>query len=142
YALMFDVVVDFPEGAMTRCRVGDEWRSDIEDKDIAVTSSRSEYDTLVRERVPALLVPTEDMAETMREAWSMLAPSDAIKKEIRYAAQADAVPLMEEFPYLKMLRRSQVEGWSTVRCDELEEIIRTPNGMRTQSISAAELPEE
>src|SRR5690606_15391516 len=39
YALMFDVVVDFPEGAMTRCRVGDEWRSDIEDKDIAVTSS-------------------------------------------------------------------------------------------------------
>ncbi len=142
YALMFDVVVDFPEGAMTRCRVGDEWRSDIDDKDIAVTSSRSEYDTLVRESVPALLVPTEELAETMREAWNMLAPSDAIKKEIRYAAQADAVPLLEEFPHLKMLRRSQVEGWSTVRCDELEEIIRTPSGMRTQSIPAAELPEE
>ncbi|MEO3807959.1 DEAD/DEAH box helicase [Sphaerisporangium sp. B11E5] len=142
YALIFDVVVAFPEGAMTRCRVGDEWRSDVEDKDIAVTSSRSEYDTLVRERVPALLVPTEELAETMREAWNMLAPSDAIKKEIRYAAQADAVLILEEFPHLKMLRRSQVEGWSTVRCDELEEIIRTPNGMRTQSIPAAELPEE
>ncbi|MEU7691417.1 MULTISPECIES: DEAD/DEAH box helicase [Microbispora] len=142
YALMFEVLVDFPEGAMTRCRVGDEWRSDIEDKDIAVTSSRAEYDTLVRERVPALLVPTEELAETMRGAWNMLAPSDAIKKEIRYTAQAEGVPLLEEFPHLKMLRRSQVEGWSTVRCDELEEIIRTPSGMRTQTIPAAELPEE
>ncbi|MEV0631524.1 DEAD/DEAH box helicase [Nonomuraea wenchangensis] len=142
YALMFEVGVDFPEGAMTRCRVGDEWRSDIEDEHIAVTAVRSEYDALVREKVPALLVPTESLAETMREAWGMLAPSDAIQKEIRNAGQAEGVLLLEEFPHLKMLRRAQVEGWSTVRCDELEEIIRTPNGMRTRSISVAVLSEE
>ncbi|MEU1729242.1 DEAD/DEAH box helicase [Nonomuraea sp. NPDC005692] len=142
YALMFEVAADFPEGAMTRCRVGDEWRSDVEDKDIAVTAVRPEYDTLVRERVPALLVPTDSLAETMREAWGMLAPSDAIQKEVRYVGQAEAVLLMEEFPYLKTLRRAQVEGWSTVRCDELEEIIRTPKGMRTQSIPAAVMPQE
>ncbi|MEV0620268.1 DEAD/DEAH box helicase family protein [Nonomuraea sp. NPDC050404] len=142
YALMFEVEVDFPEGATTRCRVGDEWRSDVEDKDIAVTAVRSEYEALVRERVPALLVPTDSLAETMREAWNMLAPSDAIQKEIRHAAEADAVLLLEEFPYLKTIRRPQVEGWSALRCDELEEVIRTPNGMRTQSISAAALPQE
>ncbi|GAA4598073.1 hypothetical protein GCM10023194_74650 [Planotetraspora phitsanulokensis] len=142
YALLFEVVVSFPEGATKRCRVGDGWRSDVEDKDIAVTAVRSEYEALIRERVPALLVPTDSLAETMREEWGMLAPSDAIQKEIRYVGQADAVLLMEEFPYLKTLRRSQVEGWSTVRCDELEEIIRTPNGMRTQPIPAAVMPQE
>jgi superfamily II DNA or RNA helicase len=142
YELMFEVGVDFPEGATTRCRVGDEWRNDVEDKDIAVTAFRAEYDALVRERVPALLVPTHSLAETMREAWSMLSPSDAIQKEIRYVGQTEAVLLIEEFPYLKTIRRPQVDGWSTVRCDELEEITRTPGGMRTQSIPAALLPEE
>jgi superfamily II DNA or RNA helicase/DNA-binding transcriptional MerR regulator len=142
YALMFEVEANFPEGATTRCRVGDEWRSDVDDKDIAVTAVRSEYDALVRERVPALLVPTDSLAETMREVWGMLSPSDAIQKEIRHVYQAEAVPLLEEFPYLKVIRRSQVDGWSTVRCDELQEIIRTPNGMRTQSVSAVSLPQE
>ncbi|MER5646028.1 DEAD/DEAH box helicase [Streptosporangium sp. NPDC002524] len=142
YALMFEVGADFPAGATTRCRVGDEWRSDVADKDIAVTAVRSEYEALIRERVPALLVPTDSLAETMREAWDMLAPSDAIQKETRYVGQAEAVLLLEEFPYLKTLRQSQVEGWSTVRCDELEEIVRTPNGMRTQSIPSAMLAQE
>ncbi|WP_327088234.1 DEAD/DEAH box helicase family protein [Nonomuraea sp. NBC_01738] len=137
YDLMFDVGVDFPDGAMTRCRVGDEWRSDVEDKDIAVTSVRSEYDALIQERVPALLVPTDSLAEAMREAWGMLAPADAIQKDIRSAGESDPIVILEEFPYLKTLRRAQLEGWSTVRCDELEEIIRTPNGMRARSIPAA-----
>ncbi|MET8156723.1 DEAD/DEAH box helicase [Sphaerisporangium sp. NPDC005289] len=142
YALMFQVEYEFPEGATTRCRVGHEWRSDVEDKDIAVTAMRSEYDALVRERVPALLVPTDSLAETMREAWGMLAPADAIQKEIRYVGQAEAMPLLEEFPYLKTVRRSQVDGWATVRCEELEEVIRTPNGMRTEPIPAAAMPQE
>lgn len=142
YALMFEAGVDLPAEATTRCRVGDEWRSDVDDRDIAVTAVRSEYDDLVRERVPALLVPTASIAEMMREKRGMHAPSDVIQKEIRYVGQTEAVPLMEEFPHLKTIRRSQVEGWSTVRCEELEEIIRTPNGMRTQSIPAAVMSQE
>ncbi|MFI7534364.1 DEAD/DEAH box helicase [Streptosporangium sp. NPDC049376] len=142
YALIFEVGTAFPEGAMTRCRVGGEWRSDVEDKDIAVTAVRSEYETLIRERVPALLVPTDSLAETMREAWGMLSPAEAIQKDVRSAGQSEPVVVLEEFPYLKVLRRSQLDGWSTVRCDELEEIIRTPSGMRTQSIPVAVMPGE
>ncbi|MEU7877110.1 DEAD/DEAH box helicase [Microbispora bryophytorum] len=142
YALMFEVGAEFPPGATTRCRVGDEWRSDVEDNKIAVTAVRSEYDALVRERIPALLVPTDSLAETMREAWGMRAPSDVIQREIRHVSQAEALPLLQEFPYLKQLRGSQVEGWSTLRCDELEEVIRTPNGMHTQSIAAVPLTQE
>mgnify|MGYP002622757233 CR=1 FL=1 len=142
YALMFEAEADFPAGETTRCRVGDEWRSDVEDREIAVTAVREEYEALIRERIPALLVPTDSLAERMREAWGMLAPSDVIQKEIRQIEPAEAVPLVEEFPYLKVVRRTQVEGWSTVRCGDLHEIIRTPNGMRTQSISTAVLPQE
>ncbi|MFG1701323.1 DEAD/DEAH box helicase family protein [Nonomuraea sp. NPDC049309] len=142
YALMFEVGADLPEGAMTRCRVGDEWRSDIENAQIAVTAVRSEYYELIRERVPALLVPAASLAETMRKAWGMMAPSDAVQKEFKYAGQAEGVLLLEEFPHLKMSRRTQVEGWSIVRCDELAEIIRTPTGMRADSIAEAVLPEE
>ncbi|MEV2272920.1 DEAD/DEAH box helicase [Nonomuraea africana] len=142
YALLFEAGADWPEGAMTRCRVGDEWRNDVEDKDIAVTSSRADYEALVQERVPALLVPTENLAEQMREAWKMLSPSDVIQKELSWDEQAESVPLVEEFPHLKAIKRTQVEGWRLARCGELEEITRTPNGMRTRSIPAAAHPQE
>ncbi|GGP91123.1 DEAD/DEAH box helicase [Streptosporangium pseudovulgare] len=136
YALLLEAGARRPEGATTRCRVGEEWRSDIEDGDIVVTSSRTDYDILIQERLPALLVPTEEAAEQMREVWHMLAPSAVIQKELRWVEQAEAVPLVEEFPHLKAVKRSQVEGWSLVRCGELEEITRTPNGMRTKMIPA------
>ncbi|TKK85799.1 DEAD/DEAH box helicase [Herbidospora galbida] len=142
YALMFEVEADFPEGAMTRCRVGDEWRSDVPDTEIAVTHLRTEYDALLKERVPALLVPTDSLARTMREAWHMLSPAEAIQTEYRHVEVADPVPLIEEFPYLKTLRRAQVEGWSTIRCEEVEEITRTPGGMRTSSVPFAVLLSE
>ncbi|WP_055478912.1 DEAD/DEAH box helicase [Sphaerimonospora mesophila] len=137
YALLFEAEAAWPEGATTRCRVGDEWRSDIEDADIVVTASHADYEALIRERVPALLAPSEDAAEQMRETWGMLSPSDVIQKELRWVEQAEAVPLIEEFPHLKIIKRNQVDGWSLVRCSELEEITRTPNGMRSASIPAA-----
>jgi len=142
YALLFDAGAAFPEEETTRCRVGDEWRSDVDDSEIVVTANRKEYEALIRERIPALLVPSDDLAERMREEWGMLAPSDVIQKEIQRIEPSDPVPLLEEFPHLKMVRRSQVEGWSTVRCGDLQEIIRTPNGMRTETIPMAVLPQE
>lgn len=137
YALLFEAGAKWPQGATTRCRVGDEWRSDVADDEIAVTASRADYEMLVQERVPALLVPTAQVVEQMREIWKMLSPWDVIQKELRWVEQAEALPLIEEFPHLKALKRTQVEGWSLVRCGELEEITRTPNGMRTRSITSA-----
>ncbi|MFD0851219.1 DEAD/DEAH box helicase family protein [Actinomadura adrarensis] len=137
YALLFEADAEWPEGARTRCRVGDEWTCDLDDEEIAVTASREEYATLVRERVPALLAPSDDAAEQMRETWGMRSPDDIIQKEIRPVPASEPILLSEEFPHLKTVRRSQVEGWSLIRCTELEEIIRTPNGTRTPSVSVA-----
>ncbi|MGW2216995.1 DEAD/DEAH box helicase [Nonomuraea sp. NPDC001684] len=137
YALIFEADVPWPDGAVTRCRVGDEWRSDIPDAEIAVTASRVEYQALIREQVPALLAPSEEAAVQMRASWHMLSPGDVIQKELRSVPQTDPVLLVEEFPHLKLKHRAKVDGWSLVRCSELEEVIRTPNGMRTQPIHAA-----
>ncbi|GLZ08898.1 hypothetical protein Acsp03_63640 [Actinomadura sp. NBRC 104412] len=142
YALLFEAGADWPEGAPTRCRIGDEWSCEPEDDEIVVTASRDEYDALVRERVPALLAPTDDVAEQMRREWRMRSPDDVIQKEIRTVPQAEPVLLVEEFPHLKMVRRSQVEGWSLVRCSELEEITRTPSGTRAIVIAAAAQPQD
>ncbi|MFC4588729.1 DEAD/DEAH box helicase [Sphaerisporangium corydalis] len=137
YALLFEAEATWPEDVPTRCRVGDEWSTDRPDGEIAVTSVRDEYDALVRERVPALLVPSAEAAEAMIQTWGMLRFSQVVEKEIRYVAQSEPVLLVDEFPHLKMNHRSQVTGWSLVRCGELDEVVRTPNGMRTQTLNEA-----
>ncbi|MEV6985257.1 DEAD/DEAH box helicase [Sphaerisporangium sp. NPDC051017] len=135
YALLFEAKAAWPESAVTRSRVGDKWATDRPDNEIAVTADRDEYDTLIREQIPALLVPSVEAAEAMIETWGMLRFSEVVEKEIRYVAQAEPVLLIDEFPHLKVNRRPQVNGWSLVRCSELDEIIRTPSGMRTQALA-------
>ena len=134
YALLIEADGAWPDDATTRCRIGEEWSSEVEDHEIAVTAVRAEYDALIRERVPALLVPSDEMAERMREGWRMRSPADVIQQELRFVPLAEPSSLVEEFPLLKTVRQAQVDGWSVTRCGELEEITRTPDGMRSRTI--------
>ncbi|MDN5760106.1 MAG: DEAD/DEAH box helicase family protein, partial [Tomitella sp.] len=139
YALMLDAGAGWPEGlTATRCRVGDLWSTEHPDREIAVTADRAEYDALLREAVPALLVPSVEVADRMIAEWEMLRPSDVITKEVRFVAQAEPLPLLDLFPHLRTRYRAQVEGWTLTRCGELEEVTRTPRGMRTSPIPHAE----
>lgn len=128
YAFLFEHAVDVDLGN-TRCRVGDVWSSDVPDKEIAVTPVRSEYDELVRERIPAVLVPDASTAARMIERWGMCTPADVIDRQLRYVEQGEPQLLIEEFPPLRHLK-GKVEGWSFVRCSELEEVVQTTNGAR------------
>jgi len=140
YALWSVSGTAWPTDATTRCRIGDEWSSSIEDERIAVTALRDEYDTLIRERIPALLVPTAQDAERLVEAWGLRTPTDVIQKEVRYAAESEPVPLLELFPHLVLAGNSagkDLAGWSLTRCTAVEEVIRTPNGVRTVDLGQA-----
>lgn len=137
YALLIEAEAEWPPYEMTRCRVGDRWSSDVEDSKIAVTADRAEYEVLVREGLPALLVPTSEVADQLVEKWELLAPSQVIEKEIRFAPETEPTQLLDEFPHLKVSHRARVEGWSIVRCSSVEEITRTPNGMRSSSLDEA-----
>ncbi|MES0837075.1 DEAD/DEAH box helicase [Nocardiopsis tropica] len=139
YALLVEAGADWPEGLPTRCRVGAGWSSEYEDADIAVTSDRAEYESLIRESLPALLVPDAETAEVMRRDWGMASPDDVIQKEIRHVAQSEPNLILEEFPHLRLSHRAQVDGWSIVRCGELQQIVRTPKGMNTTELESAVL---
>jgi superfamily II DNA or RNA helicase len=135
YALFLRSAKEWPGGA-TRCRVGDTWgtRSDVE---ICVTADRDEYDTLVIEGVPALLVPTAADAEAMITAWEMLRYTDAVSTEIRTTEEAEPVDVVAEFPHLQMMRGQKIAGFSYAICGDLEEVKRTPAGMRINPLDSA-----
>lgn len=137
YALLIGAGAEWPEGAATRCRIGDDWSSERPDEEIAVTALRAEYELLRREGVPALLVPTPEDAAAMIEGWHMLSPEDVITKEVRFVAESEPQSLLDLFPHLRVTHRQKVEGWSLMRCSELEEITRGPNGIRSAPLRQA-----
>ncbi|MFE1781243.1 DEAD/DEAH box helicase family protein [Streptomyces sp. NPDC059506] len=136
YALLLRMEAGFPEDVETRCRVGGGWET-RPDAEIAVTASRAEYDALVRESVPALLVPGADDVQRMLDEWGMLRVSDVITKELRHVAVGEAVPLVEVFPALRARFGKAVTGKELLRCSELEEVVRTPNGSRATPLKSA-----
>lgn len=137
YALVLEAGAEWTEDIGTRCRVGAKWASDIPDKDIAVTADRAEYQSLVRENVPVLLMPTAESAELMIETYGMASSVGIIQKEIRFVPVSDPAPLADEFPHLVITHRAKVTGWTLTRCRELEEVISSPNGERTAPIDEA-----
>ena len=135
YALVLRSGIEWPGGG-TRCRIGDTWGT-RPDEEICVTADRVEYDTLVMERVPALLAPTVADVEKMVEIWGMLRYADAVSMEIRSAEETEPVAVVTEYPQLTLLRGRQGNGWSYVVCGELDEVKRTPAGMRITPLDSA-----
>ncbi|MFD9454836.1 DEAD/DEAH box helicase [Streptomyces sp. NPDC059985] len=136
YALLTRLEIDFPEGSLTRCRIGDAWDT-REDGEIAVAANPEEYRSLRAERVPALLMPDGGSADLMVEQWGMLRHDDVVSRETRHESSVAAVPLSEEFPTLRQRMGASVGTYSLLRCSTLEEVVRTPNGARPRSLESA-----
>ncbi|WP_223768080.1 DEAD/DEAH box helicase [Streptomyces huiliensis] len=136
YALLTRLGIDFPEDSLTRCRIGDAWET-REDGEIAVAASAEEYRSLRAERVPALLMPDRESAELMVETWGMLRHKDVVSHETRHESTVDAVPLTEEFPTLRQRMGSSAGTYTLLRCSSLEEVVKTPHGVRAKTLESA-----
>lgn len=136
YVMLTRLDVPFPENSLTRCRVGADWET-REDGEIAVAASQEEYRALRAEGLPALLVSSAADAELMVSEWGMLRHSDVISKETRHVPAGEPVPLREEYPTLRQRLGSKVDAYELLRCAELEEVVRTPNGLRTLPLGSA-----
>ncbi|MFI8188769.1 DEAD/DEAH box helicase [Streptomyces sp. NPDC085946] len=139
YALLIRVGFDFSEEATVRCRVGDRWEM-RPDSEVAVAVSKEEYGELVRECHPALLVDSpkdHEQAELMIKEWGMSRVSEVIEKRVRSVFSSPAVPLVDEYPPLRQRLGTKVHGHFLQRCSELEEIVRTPSGSRTEPLKSA-----
>ncbi|MFF1438312.1 DEAD/DEAH box helicase [Streptomyces sp. NPDC058295] len=135
YVMLTRFGADFPEDALTRCRIGDTWDTRPDDE-ITVAVGTTEYRALRAEQLPALLVATAEDAELMIEKWSMKRYAEAITRETREVPDGDPVPLVELYPALRQRLSSGNRNSLVQRCRELEEVTRTPNAAKTRPLDA------
>ncbi|MFJ3706809.1 DEAD/DEAH box helicase [Streptomyces sp. NPDC090053] len=136
YVMLTRLEVNFPEDSLTRCRVGKEWDT-REDSEIAVAAGPEEYRALRAEQLPALLTAGPEDAALMVKQWGMLPFSDVVTKETRHVASGEPVPLRDEFPTLRLRLGNRINNYSLLQCSELEEVLRTPNGIRPTPLRSA-----
>ncbi|UQT58338.1 DEAD/DEAH box helicase family protein [Streptomyces durmitorensis] len=136
YVMLTRLQVGFPEDSLTRCRVGMEWDT-REDGEIAVAATSDEYRALRAEQLPALLAGTPEDAELMIGQWGMLRYSDVISKETQRVTSGEPILLRDEFPALRQRLGNSVNNFDLQYCSELEEVVRTPNGMRATPLKSA-----
>ncbi|WP_329376881.1 DEAD/DEAH box helicase [Streptomyces sp. NBC_01351] len=139
YALLLRVEFEFPDGIATRCRVGTVWE-ERPDTEIAVATTAADFNELVRERLPALLVADKSdaaSAKAMVDEWGMLKVSDVIAKEISHVKAGPAVPLFDEFTTVRTRIGNGGSSIKIQRCSELEQIVRTPMGVKPSPLQRA-----
>ncbi|TXS62540.1 DEAD/DEAH box helicase [Streptomyces sp. sk2.1] len=136
YVMLTRLEVDFPEGQLTRCRVGAEWTG-REDHEIAVAATEAEYRALRAEQIPALFAGNAEDAALLVETWGMLRHSDVISKETRHVGIGEPTSLHDEFPTLRRRKGNSINNYRLLRCSELEELTRTPQGTRTAPLTSA-----
>ncbi|MFF2436173.1 DEAD/DEAH box helicase [Streptomyces sp. NPDC058107] len=136
YVMLTRLEVDFPEGELTRCRVGSEWTT-REDNEIAVAATDAQYRALRAEQLPALFAGNDADAALLVKTWGMLRYADVISKETRHVGVGEPVLLQDEFPTLRQRLGASVSNHRLLRCSELEELTRTPQGTRATPLASA-----
>ncbi|MEW2067665.1 DEAD/DEAH box helicase [Streptomyces sp. NPDC007346] len=136
YVMLTQLGVDFPEGELTRCRIGSEWSAQEDDK-IAVAASDAEYRALRAEQIPALLAGSPEDAALLVRTWGMLRHADVITKETRHVGIGEPTSLHDEFPTLRLRKGNVVNNYRLLRCSELEEVTRTPRGSQPTALKSA-----
>ncbi len=66
----------------------------------------------------------------MVDSWGMRSAASVIEREIRAVAEGEPIALGELFPHIRLVRRDFAR-YLVIRCSELEEVTRTPNGVRS-----------
>jgi superfamily II DNA or RNA helicase len=141
YCLLIDVAPGLLAGEEElRCRIGDDWAM-RPFGDIAIAVTAEGYEELLRERQPVVLIDSADNAdkvEFMITEWGMRRDTDVIQKELRYVESSPATPIADLYPPLRMrMSTTALKGATLLRCSELEEVIRTPQGTRTIPLTSA-----
>ncbi|MEU3721829.1 DEAD/DEAH box helicase family protein [Streptomyces sp. NPDC031705] len=138
YALLVEVAPALLTGRGTvRCRVGTDWELRPA-SEAALATSREDYEELIHEKHPALLVDSPEdhtRAELLIAKLGLRRVSEVIEKQVRAVPAGDAEVLTALFPVLRQrFGRNRVEGLQVQRCTELEEVVRTPNGTRLATL--------
>ncbi|MCK0173889.1 DEAD/DEAH box helicase [Mycolicibacterium sp. F2034L] len=123
-----------PAPPTLRCRVGAA--HDVRPvSEITPIANPELFHQLRAIETPIVLVPTQADADQLVERWHLRREGDLITTEINYQLCAPEVPLIEEFPALRMA--SALRAVTLLRCSELSRTVRTAAGQTSQVIDRA-----
>lgn len=119
--------------AQIRCKQGDEWIVCPPAQAVA-TADPEQYRRLQIGDVPAILVPEADDTARLAAEWRMQTFDDVYITELRTTSQGQPTPLEDVFPQLKFEPGRPLRGLSLVRCEALEQLVRTPSGQTSEPL--------
>lgn len=116
-----------------RCRQGEAWTA-CPPAEAAATADPTQYRRLTAGDIPALLVPRSDDVALLVDNWGMKTFDEVYVTEIRATSPGRPIPLEDVFPQLKFEPGRPLRGLDLLRCEELEELVRTPLGRTSEPI--------
>ncbi|WP_344268744.1 DEAD/DEAH box helicase [Actinomadura napierensis] len=119
--------------AEIRCQQGETWIA-CPPADAVATADLTLYRRLMARDIPALLVPTADDVAQLVEEWGMKTFDEVYITEIRATCSGEPASLEDVFPQLKFEPGRPLRGLNLLRCDALEQLVRTPAGQTSEPI--------
>lgn len=120
-----------------RCRVGTA-HENRPLNEITPIANPEIYQQLRSIDSPIVLVPTREDAGLLVERWGLRPEGDLITTEITYQLLAPEVPLIDEFPGLRMVPAMAVHRTvSLMRCSELTRTVRAAGGQTSKAVDKA-----
>ncbi|MET8990635.1 DEAD/DEAH box helicase family protein [Nonomuraea wenchangensis] len=116
-----------------RCQQGEGWVS-CPPANAVATADQSQYRRLTAGDIPALLVPRSDDVAQLVSHWGMKTFDEVYITELRATYPGQPIPLEDVFPQLKFEPGRPLRGLQLLRCEALEQLIRTPSGQTSEPV--------
>lgn len=116
-----------------RCQQGDDWIA-CPPAEVVATADPDQYRRLLAGGLAALLVPESDDVAALVDQWRMKTFDEVYITELRATYQGVPTSLEDVFPQLKFEPGRPLRGLSLVRCDALEQLVRTPAGRSSMAV--------
>jgi superfamily II DNA or RNA helicase len=110
-----------------RCRLGNEYTSQPRTS-ITVAVVPKEFEILVLQGLPCLLVSAQDEAETLIDLWQLKAADAIVRTELYYVAVGSATLIADIFPSLRYRLKPEQREVTAVQCSALGLVTLTEAG--------------
>ncbi|WP_433418747.1 DEAD/DEAH box helicase [Microtetraspora malaysiensis] len=119
--------------ARIRCQQSDEWIT-CPPANAVATADPTQYRRLMAGGLAAILVPESDDVALLVDQWGMKTFDEVYITELRATHQGQPISLEDVFPQLKFEPGRPLRGLFLLRCDALEQLVRTPAGQTSEPI--------
>jgi superfamily II DNA or RNA helicase len=110
-----------------RCRVGDEYTCTARTS-VTVVTARREFEVLVLQRIPSLLVCSQADAEALIGLWQLKPASAIVRTELYHVATGSPTLLADIFPAIRYRLKPDDRGTTAVQCAALGLVTLTDGG--------------